>query len=71
VREAGGQVRHALLEFADRLFEAANVGFGPGVEAGQQVGDLARVGEVGFQDAVAVLVENGRRVSSKMVLVRK
>jgi len=32
---------------------------------------LARVGEVGFQDAVAVLVENGRRVSSKMVLVRK
>ena len=35
--QTAGEVRHAILEFLDRLFEALDVGFGVGVKAVEEV----------------------------------
>ncbi len=57
--QPAGQVGDALLELLDGLLELLDLGLGVGEEAVQQIGELVRVGEVGFEDAVAVLEEDG------------
>ena len=59
MRQAAGEIGDALAEFLDGLLEFADLGLGVGVEAKQQVGQVARVGEVGVHHRGAVLVEHG------------
>jgi hypothetical protein len=57
--EAAGKLGDSRAEFADGGFEIADGGFGVGVELEEQVGELAGVGEVDFDNGRAVLIEDG------------
>jgi hypothetical protein len=54
--EASGEFGDTLLEFFDGFLEASDFGLGVGVEAEEEVGDVERVGEVGFEDLSSVLI---------------
>jgi hypothetical protein len=58
VRQAAREVGDALAELLHGNLEFADFRLGVGVEAEQQVGEVARVGEVGLHDRAAVLVEH-------------
>ena len=57
--EATGELGDAGAEFGDGGLEIADGGFSVGVEAEEQVGDLAGVAKIGFGDLCAVLIEDG------------
>ena len=43
----------------DSLIEFRNGGFRMGVKAVEKIGQFTRIAEIGFEDAVAVLIKNG------------
>ena len=57
--QAFGEVGDALLELIDGLLELLDLGLDVAEELGDQIGELGRVGHVGGEDALAVLVEDG------------